>query len=283
MQRVRYYKKVDRSLLEWGFIVPNEYVKSFEGKNHIKLGSAKDVSILFEGHTYKARLYHVNRTEYNSVYQMRWDANKELLKHLRKTFIQSYVILKSQKELFDVSKKERKYFRTHLSGGQQEVLIIEPIKPELFRLEVFIKIKNEWNELFERLAEENVFGWVFHKKDKHYLIQRSTNWIKSKDFKKHKNAINVIYYLANTKKKLIYVGKAEILGNRVKPGRQHQDMPEDWDLFRYDMIRPEFSNILERIEDHTIRALAAILENTKNFPTLKISSFKLMNKNWKRL
>ena len=68
--------------------------------------------------------------------------------------------------------------------------------------EVFIRIENEWNALFERLAEENVFGWAFDK-NKKYLIQRSTNWIKAKDFKKHANANNVIYYLANTKKKLL--------------------------------------------------------------------------------
>ena len=95
--------------------------------------------------------------------------------------------------------------------------------------------------------------------------------------------MNVIYYLVNTKKKLLYVGKAENLGKRVKPRRKHQNMEEDWDLFRYDIIRPEFSKILERIEDHTIRSFASILNNTKNYPSLGLSNFKLVNSNWKKL
>lgn len=211
------------------------------------------------------------------------DNNKEFLKKLRKTFIQSYVNLKSQKELFDITEKKKKHFRTQLEGGEQEVIIFQPINTKEIKCEVFIKIENKWNTLFQRLADENVFGWIFEKSDKKYLIQRSTNWIKVKDFKKHQNAVNVIYYLANSKRKLLYIGKAEILGKRVNPGRKHQNMPGDWDLFKYDIIKPEFSNILQRIEDHTIRAFASVLKNNKDYPSLKIGNFKLINSNLKKL
>ena len=60
-------------------------------------------------------------------------------------------------------------------------------------------------------------------------------------------------------------------------------MEGDWDLFKYDIIRPEFSNILERIEDHTIRSFAAVLKNQKNYPSINISNFTLVNSNWKKL
>ena len=191
--------------------------------------------------------------------------------------------MKSQKELFDQTKTTEKHFRTNMESGKQEVVIVRPKTPNLIEFEVFIKIDNEWNTLFQRLADENVFGWIFDKKDRQYLIQRSTNWLKAKDFKRHSNAINVIYYLANTKRKLLYIGKAENFGNRVKPGRKHQEMEGDWDLFKYDIIRPEFSNILERIEDHTIRSVASILNNTKSYPSLNLSDFKLVNSKWKKL
>ena len=49
------------------------------------------------------------------------------IKKIRKTFIHSYVVLKSQKELFDSDKGDRKHFRTKLEGGKQEVLVVTPI------------------------------------------------------------------------------------------------------------------------------------------------------------
>ena len=277
-----YYKKVDRSLLEWGITIPKEYVKYFLGGVPVKLGSHRKIEVVFGKNKYVVRFNYVKRTTQPPVYQIRWDNNKELLSKLRKTFIQSYVILKSQKELFDISKKERKYFRSKLRGGEQEVLIIKPISPKKIKFNVFIRIENEWNTLFERLAEENVFGWLFDK-DRKYLISRSTSWLRLKDFEKHANVVNVIYYLANTKKKLVYIGKAEILGRRVRPGRKHQNMPSDWDKFRYDIVKSEYSNILDKIEDHTIRAFASILKNEKNYSSLELSSYKLINSNWKKL
>jgi hypothetical protein len=277
-----YYKKIDRSMMDWGITLPKDFISNFEGNIKLKKGTSRDIELLWDKQVFSVKLQHVNRKTATSVYQIRWDNNKDFLKKLRKTFIQSYVILKSQKELFDISNKENKHFRTNLSGGQQEVIIFKPITNKKIELEVFIKIENGWNQLFERLADENVFGWIFNK-DKKYLIQRSTNWIDVENFQRHVNEVNVIYYLANTRRKLLYIGKAEILGNRVRPGRDHQSMPGDWDLFKYDIIRPEYSNILERLEDHTIRSFAAVLENTKNYPSLRLSSYKLVNSSWKKL
>ncbi|MFA5015648.1 MAG: hypothetical protein WC549_08935 [Actinomycetota bacterium] len=57
----------------------------------------------------------------------------------------------------------------------------------------------------------------------------------------------------------------------------------DWDRFKYDIIRPEFSSILERIEDHTIRTIASILKNNNDYPSLGISEYKLVNTKWKKI
>ena len=56
-----------------------------------------------------------------------------------------------------------------------------------------------------------------------------------------------------------------------------------WDKFKYDIVKPEYSNILERLEDHTIRSFAAIMPNKKDYPTLDICSYKLVNSKWKKL
>lgn len=276
-----YYKKVDRSLFEWGVTIPVDYLDDFLAGKKIKIGTAREITIIFDKKEYKAALRHINRKA-GAVYQLRWDNNKVLLQKLRRNFIQSYVILKGQKELFDANNTDGKFFRGKLTGKEQEVLCIHPQSAEKIHLSTFIKIEDEWNALFERLADENVFGWLFEK-DKRYLISHSTNWYSAKNFQKHQHAVNVIYYLSNSKNKTIYIGKAEVLGKRVKPGRVHQSMNADWDMFRYDIIHKEFTGILERIEDHTIRSVASILNNTQNFPTLGLSDYKLVNKNWKKL
>lgn len=270
-------------MMDWGLAIPNEYQKDFRAGKPLDRASSRDVEIIWDRKRYSARLCHFGvKQAKNPMYHLRWDNNQDLLRKIRKTFIQSYVILKSQKELFDAEKKEGHHFRTRLTGGQQEVLMVQPLSPKEILFKVFIRIENEWNSLFERLADENVFGWLFDK-EKRYLISRSTHWIKSKDFNKHQHATNVIYYLAHTKRKLIYVGKAETLGKRVKPGRQHQKMPGDWDKFKYDIVKPEYSRVLDKIEDHTIRAFASILQNANNYPTLGLSNYELVNSNWRRL
>lgn len=281
MRNYQYYKKVDRSMMDWGFTIPKQSIEYFDKNKKVLAGKQENVEIIWDKKSYIVKLAHVDR-KVGRVYQLRWDNNKDFLTKLRKTFIQSYVILKSQKELFELSNKTKKHFRTNLTGGQQEVLIFEIVGDYKIKCEVFIKIDNEWNTLFERLAEENVFGWLFDK-DRSYLINRSTRWVDVKDFKKHAGAVNVIYYLANTKKKLLYIGKAEILGKRVKPGKNHQNMPGDWDRFRYDILEPEYSKILDKVEDHTIRAFASVLKNAKSLQSLEAGNYKLVNKNWRRL
>lgn len=112
-----YHKKVDRSMMDWGFTVPKDLIEDFVCGSPVDLGSSRDVQIIWDKKRYPAKLSHINRKDANPVYQVRWDNNKELLNKIRKTFIQSYVVLKSQKELFDKKNKTRKHFRTSLTGG----------------------------------------------------------------------------------------------------------------------------------------------------------------------
>ena len=283
IMKTGYHMKINHSIFEWGFTVPIGFTSDFLQDEVIPPGTSERRVLVWGRKKYEVKLSHVNRTQAKTVYQIRWDSNKELLTRLRQTFIQSYVILKSQKELFDVEKEARKHFRTSLEGGQQEVIVFKPISQTEIKVKEFIRIENEWNPLFQRLVRENVLNWVFEKEDKEYLIQKSTKWHNVKEFAKHKNAINVVYYLAHSSLKLLYIGKADELGKRVKPGMIHQSMPADWDMFKYDIIRPEFSSILERIEDHTIRTVASILSNSKGYSSLGISEYMIVNKTWKKL
>lgn len=129
-------------MMDWGLTLPKDSIVYFDPRKKVKPGSQINVEIIWDKKSYNVKLAHVGRKA-GRVYQLRWDNSKEFLRKLRKTFIQSYVILKSQKELFELSNSKRKHFRTNLSGGQQEVLIFEPIEENKIKCEVFIKIENE--------------------------------------------------------------------------------------------------------------------------------------------
>ena len=121
----RLFKKIDNSSLHWGITIPRELEQDFKSSKNIPPRTSREIDIIWGNWSYLAKLRH-GVSGGQDYYQIRYDSNPELLKRLRKTFIQSYVILKSQKELF-YKNKDKKQFRTNLTGGQQEVLIVQPI------------------------------------------------------------------------------------------------------------------------------------------------------------
>jgi len=60
-------------------------------------------------------------------------------------------------------------------------------------------------------------------------------------------------------------------------------MPGDWDRFKYDIVKPDYLPILERIEDHTIRTVASLLKNDQGYSSLNLSEYTIVNSNWKKL
>ena len=125
MKLQSYYKKIDRSTFEWGVTIPKNLEKDFLVGKEITLHKSRPIKIFWDRKSYDAILVH-SANKQDDYYTIRYTNNRDLLKKLRTTFIQSYVILKSQKELFD-SKEKEKQFRSNLTGGQQEVLIFQPI------------------------------------------------------------------------------------------------------------------------------------------------------------
>ena len=131
------------------------------------------------------------------------------------------------------------------------------------RIEQIIKLATEAAEGCDNLKEgavgSNGYGFVF------------------KDFDTHQNEPFIVPY-----------GSSKFCGagthrNFIKNLRIYKNLDVVSDLFRYDIVKNEYSNILERIEDHTIRAFASILKNEKSYPTLGVEAYKLVNSNWKKL
>jgi len=272
------YKKIDFSAFDGYITIPKDLMKDFMGGRKLPVSTARDVTIQWGNRKFACAIRHARPKR--PYMMIRYENNRDFLKRLRETFIYSYVVFKSQKEESDLIGDGQ--FRSRIEKGEREVMIFQPISYNLIKAKVFIKIENEWNQLFQRLANENVFGWLFEPEHS-YLISESSKWKNVREFSKAKHKNNVIYYLLHTKKKLIYIGKAETLGKRVQPGRAHQGMPGDWDKFRYDVVMPEFQSLLERLEDHTIRSFASVFNNRTGYPSAELSRYTLVNANWKKL
>jgi len=270
-----YYKKIDKSFFDRGITIPNKYVDIFlKGKN-IKLGTSRKIRIKFGGKLYDALMIFVNRQGAKPVYQIRWDQNIDLINILKKEFIQTYFVIKSQEV---DSKLADKYYVTNLLGGNQEVIIFRPIDSNIIELETFIKISTPYDNIFKRFVEENVFGWL-SKTNRDYLIVKTTKWFKKDEIIQHEDTRYVVYYLIDEKNKELYIGSATRLGDRVKVGRK--EIP-CWNMFKYDIIHPQYHHLLRRIEFHTIGAFASFMENNGKIKYFGISDYKLVNKNWSK-
>jgi hypothetical protein len=272
---LEYYKKIDKSFFDKGITIPNKYVDSFLQDKNVQIGSSRKIKIIYYGKTYDASLLFVNRKDAKPVYQIRWDQNIDLINVLKKEFIQTYFVIKSQE--YD-SKLKNKYYITNLLGGNQEVIIFRPVNSEIIELETFIQIKTPYDNIFKRFVEENVFGWL-SSTNRDYLIVKTTKWFTKKEIVEHEDTPYVVYYLIDEKNKELYIGSAIRLGDRIKIGRP--EIP-GWNLFKYDIIHPQYHHLLRRIEFHTIGAFASLMKNNGKIKHFEISDYKLVNKNWSK-
>lgn len=270
---MEYYKKIDKSFFKYGITIPKDHVSSFCDNELIPPSGSKDVLIIWNKKKYNAKIYHVNRKKASSVHQLRWDNNQELLRELKYEFIQSYFAIESG----EITAKENDtYYITNLLGGNQEVVIFHP-RGNNIELETFIRITTPYDNIFKRFIENNVFGWM-SKLDKEQLITKRTNWIDLKDLRLHEKNTYVVYYLIDELNKQIYIGSATTLGDRVKIGRH--EIP-GWNKFRYEIVHPNYHNILREIEYHAIMAFARFLKNSGNLSSINISEYVLVNKDYK--
>lgn len=269
-----YYKKVDKSIFNYGLTIPIEYIEMFKKGEEIELGTSRNIKIIFNEKTYECKISNVNRKDARNVYQIRWDSNYGLLAALKKEFIQSYFAIVSQNY---IAKKEQKYYRTKLMGGNQEVIIFRPVSKDEVQMKTFIKIETPYDNIFKQMVDQNVFGWLSTGSD-HKMITKSSKWMDISELQAHENLPYVVYYLIDEQNKEIYIGSAKRLGDRVKPNRT--EIPE-WNKFRYEIIHPRFHKNLREIEYHSIMNFARFFENGGNLTSIELSEYKLVNKDYK--
>jgi hypothetical protein len=136
----------------------------------------------------------------------------------------------------------------------------KPMFPELFKQ--FIS-SHVLKEIENKLAEKGEFKFI------------KENWKPRSKFDNSLEKHNIVYYLIDTKNKLLYVGEAE---HTKRIAQFRQELP-DWDYYRIDVL-PGWLTRQQRLEIERliIRSFAAILTNNKNIPTKEISNYKLVNR-----
>ena len=267
---MEYYKKIDKSTFDGRITIPKEYWSYFINPDIEPWGTHRKISIKFKSKVYGGKFSFVMQSTGRRVFQIFLDT--DLIKTLKKEFIQSYIAIESQKFLINDKK-----FHTELVGGNQEVVIFKPINENEIELITFIKVETPYDNLFKHLVDSNVFGWLSFETQQQ-MVTKYTKWMDISELKKHEDQNHVVYYLIDEANKQLYIGSATRLGDRIKPGRK--EIP-GWNKFMYAIVHPKFHENLKEVEYHTIMSFAAFMKNNGNKSNCGISDYTLVNKDYK--
>jgi hypothetical protein len=144
-----------------------------------------------------------------------------------------------------------------------------------FRFEAYYKQTPAFPNLFARLVGspnlERVSDQLKGKNAQRILKQ---DWKERSQYRFEIGANNVIYLLADSNKKHLYVGEA---GNLIRRLDQGHPSILNWDRFRYDVLPDSLAPFRVQIERMLIRYLAALMPNRRNILHLGITEFRIIN------
>ena len=144
-----------------------------------------------------------------------------------------------------------------------------------FLFDAYYVQKPPFSELFKRFVESP----VLHKIDDElgekppFRIYKN-RWRPRAELEFELGANNVLYTLIDTKNRLVYVGEASNLIDRLR--QNHPSIPE-WDHFRYSVLPNEMAPHRKQLERMIIRDFAAVLENKADADSIRISEYRLAN------
>ena len=275
-----FYVVPKQTFFYWGFTLPKKH--NIEMIKHFNLGGdhlREDITIKINNKRYPAKISmgRINnkgksKTRSDRVHPVRdvirvtYDGNYETLKALRKLFIYSYATT------IDGTKPELK-----------EVLEFIHEKDKHFRIKVVAKQKSDFDKMLRFMEDKNLFTFWKNEKDKkkskeNIFIDYSRKWISVNDLAKYSNRSNIIYLLYHSKLKHIYIGKANLLGDRIKKGKGREGLDDNWDKFMFFELNPDYSAFVEQIETFSIRIFSSILKNDVGIKELNDKDIKLVNR-----
>ncbi|WP_412476181.1 hypothetical protein [Flavobacterium sp. TBRC 19031] len=268
-------KKVDKTVLKLGYTpIPSWVLDLWKIKSQFQNTTSKkditaSVSIQFKHKTYIGFISKSKRDKGRDYYRLY--IGTELCDELKSTFVMSYMrsieqqLRESSKNSLDVE-KEIPFW---------EFLDIEyDNSRRIFYFTAYYTQGIIFPRLFTSLIKSTALK-QFEKNDDDFTITKS-GWLEKSTFINQFNANNVIYYLIDTKKKLLYIGETDKLVERFKQGH---NIINDWEYYRYDIL-PKSLLKKQRValERMLIACFATLLSNDKNNSPIFISNYKLVNK-----
>lgn len=258
----------------WGFTLPKDHYAEIKQYYNFKNSKTKNIKLQIKGKEYDAKLLlsknsATDKWQAREVIRINYLGSRDTLKALRKLFIYSYATT------IDGSKPKLKELAEFIHIGENT-----------FKVKVVSKQETEFDAMFNFLEDKNLFAfWQdenSNKKSKDKIfVDFSTKWLDKRELNKYKTRSNIIYLLHNSKENQIYVGKANIFGNRVKENSTRTAM-KSFNKFMYFELNPDYSFMLDNLETFSIRFLASMFENYINVEGLNLESMKLVNKQLKK-
>ena len=145
----------------------------------------------------------------------------------------------------------------------------------LFRFVPHYTQKPTFPELFKRLSKSPALKKIDDALNQKEMLRiHKQDWRPREEFETEVGADNIIYMLADTTSKLLYIGEAQNLIRRLRSGHP---IIKNWDKYRYDVLPDTLAPYRIQLERILIRAYAATFTSTKALSSLGVSEYKLVN------
>ena len=229
-----------------------------------------NVEIHFNGIIYSGNVVQIKSQK---MYRLFFD--KQLGDVLKDIFLMSY--MRSIEQDLRKSKTEYKGQEIENEIPFWEFLDIEfDSAKRIFYFSAYYVQKPAYIELFKELVKSHTLKAIDDllnlKEDFRFIKQ---DWKSRNKLPSQIDAKNVIYNLIDTQNKLIYIGEAESLTQRLN---QNRKVIKNWEYYRFDCL-PEGLTKKQRVEIERllIRTFASFFKNNKGIPSKDISDYRLAN------
>lgn len=143
-----------------------------------------------------------------------------------------------------------------------------------FYFEAYYTQKPAFSELFKHFVESPILHKIDDELNRKPPFRIYKNkWRRREELEFELGAHNVLYFLIDTKRKLLYVGEAAHLIDRL---RQDHPSIREWNYFRYSILPNEMAPHRQTLERMIITDFALILESHE-MGSMKISDYRLAN------
>lgn len=267
-------KKVDSSLFrDNGTTIPAWActmwgIQQDFGDCRSKKDPAAQVKVIFEKKQYEGSVTVAPLGRKTPAYRLFYSPN--LSYELQNVFLMSFVR--------DIEGRFRAINEKDSSNVEEEIpfwefLDIEYDRDErVFYLRAYWTMRPAFRELFKRFTKSAILHRLDDElKKKPYFRIQKTDWKPRSKLDSEVLSANVLYMLLDTKNKLLYVGEAVNLVNRLN--QEHPSIP-NWNYYRYSLLPNELADHRVVFERMLICDFASILNG---LPINDQLGYKLVN------